>query len=102
MQYVSSELEDDLEEVGCHDMKCPITFSLLMQPVEVHGKVCCLWPACTLAQVPRLCIVGCGLSGTKYPSHVCEEAPVCPLGCSRPYNQAWSLLPLQIHKHSRS
>ena len=44
MQYVSSELEDDLEEVGCHDMKCPITFSLLMQPVEVHGKVCCLWP----------------------------------------------------------
>ena len=42
-QYVSSELEDDLEEVGCHDMKCPITFALLMQPVEVHGKVSYLW-----------------------------------------------------------
>lgn len=39
LQMVGERLEDDMEEVGCHDLKCPITFALLVQPVEVHGKV---------------------------------------------------------------
>ena len=28
-----------MEEVGCHDLKCPITFSLLVHPVMLSGKV---------------------------------------------------------------
>ena len=33
------ELEEALDE--CPDLKCPITFSLFAQPVELHGKVGC-------------------------------------------------------------
>ena len=32
------QVEDALEE-QCHDLKCPITFELLVQPTDLHGKV---------------------------------------------------------------
>ena len=31
------DLDDALEE--CHDMLCPITHALLVEPVYLHGKV---------------------------------------------------------------
>ena len=64
------DLEDALEEAECHDLKCPITYSLFVQPVELHGKAgprsrlchclhwlpqtACLWPLHGKA-LPALC-----------------------------------------------
>ncbi|KAK9803078.1 hypothetical protein WJX73_007494 [Symbiochloris irregularis] len=32
------EVDDAMEE-QCHDLKCPITFELLVQPTDFHGKI---------------------------------------------------------------
>ena len=34
------DVEDAIDAEECHDMKCPITFAVLVQPVEFAGKVC--------------------------------------------------------------